>query len=50
MAKGTETVGAPKLELRITAPPAAVESATTAHVPFLTGAFEAYKTTSLLAA
>src|SRR5216684_1681629 len=31
-------------------PPAAVESATTAHVPDLTGAFEAYSTTSLLLA
>src|SRR5438445_10365485 len=31
-------------------PPAAVESATTAHVPDFTGAFEAYSTTSLLLA
>src|SRR5438034_8521595 len=31
-------------------PPAAVESATTAQVPFLTGAFAAYSTISLLLA
>src|SRR5207244_5145813 len=50
LASGAASFGTPRLGFAMALPPAAVESATTAQVPFLTGAFAAYSTISLLLA